>query len=357
MFTLLRYIIFRNWKLLATLFFVTLFSGVGFITLGQLTENIQSSVAAETRPLFGADVIISPNSYTGESLYEQIQSYLSGEVYTWAERKEFSTTLIDHAGKTGLVKVIAYRGTYPQRGVLKTTPLIGSEKTENLSVSATPELIKRFGSGQKISLDGKNIRITDRIIESSDIGLSLGTENHLLILPTELLSGSMLLSSGSRLDHDLLISIDDASRAKSIKKSLERIFPKEVLRIRTYEERSERNLETVGELTNYILLILVVSSIFALVILKSAHDAFFDNLSRTLRIIEILGYTRKRQMILFIVLYLFLIPLALLLAGTIGYGIIEYIATIPEASSFEWKWNAFLTSLILLGLLIFAAFF
>jgi len=100
MLTLLRLIILRNWQSLLTLFFVTLFSGVGFITLGQLTTNIERSVASETRPLFGADLIVSVDGYTGASLYEVFAPYLSGETYTWAERHEFSTTLFDREGKT-----------------------------------------------------------------------------------------------------------------------------------------------------------------------------------------------------------------------------------------------------------------
>lgn len=60
MLTLFRLIFFRNWRSLLVLFGVILSSSVGFITLGQLTNNIKTSVATETRPLFGADVIISP---------------------------------------------------------------------------------------------------------------------------------------------------------------------------------------------------------------------------------------------------------------------------------------------------------
>ena len=208
-----------------------------------------------------------------------------------------------------------------------------------------------------LMLDRIPVRITDQIIESSDIGFSLGTENHLIILPSEVLSGSLLLSSGSRLDHDLLLSFADEKRAKGVKLSLEKIFPKEVLRIRTYEERSERNLETIEELTNYILLILVVSSIFTLVILRSAHDSFFERLSQTLRIIEILGFTRKRQMILFTILYVLILPLSLIIAGGMSYGGIYFLSSIPEAANFEWKWGAFSRACGLLGLLILAGFY
>ena len=100
MFTLFRIITLRNWQSLVTLFLITLFSSVGFITLGQLTTNIESSVASETRPLFGADMILSVDGYTGASLHEMVAPYLSGETYTWAERHEFSTTLFDQEGKT-----------------------------------------------------------------------------------------------------------------------------------------------------------------------------------------------------------------------------------------------------------------
>jgi predicted lysophospholipase L1 biosynthesis ABC-type transport system permease subunit len=72
-------------------------------------------------------MIISVDGYTGASLYDTFAPYLSGETYTWAERHEFSTTLFDQEGKTGLVKVIAYNGTYPQRGVLRTEKIQDSE--------------------------------------------------------------------------------------------------------------------------------------------------------------------------------------------------------------------------------------
>lgn len=355
MLTLFRLIIFRNWKSLLILFVVILSSSVGFVTLGQLTTNIKASVARETRPLFWADIIIFPEGYTGVSLHDVFAPYLSGESYTWAERHGFSTTLFDHDRKTGLVKVVAYTGSYPQRGILKAEKIGSGENIQK--ISATPELITRFASGNMISLDGKNIEITEKIVESSDMGFSLGTENHLLILPESLLSGSMLLSSGSRLDYDLLISFSDERRAKILTSKWESIESLSPYRIRNYEDRSERNLEVVEELTDYILLILVVSSIFALVILRSAHDTFFDTLARTLRIVEILGFSRFRQTILFLILYVIIIPLAFLLGGVISYFILDLVSTYPGAENFWWFFSSFFISIFLLVLLILAWFF
>lgn len=159
-----------------------------------------------------------------------------------------------------------------------------------------------------IPLDGRRLEITEKILESSDLGFSLGTENHLIVLPSSLLSGSMLLSSGSRLDHDLMISFDDEARAKIIAAKLREVLDETLYRVRTYEDRTERNLETVETLTDYITLILLVSSIFAFVIIRSAHERFYDHIARTLRVTEMLGLTRRRQQILLLLLYGIIFP-------------------------------------------------
>jgi hypothetical protein len=65
-------------------------------------------------------------------------------------------------------------------------------------------------------IDGRAIEITDRITKSSDMGFSFASENSLIILPLESLSGSLLISSGSRLDQDLLISLARDGEAERI---------------------------------------------------------------------------------------------------------------------------------------------
>jgi predicted lysophospholipase L1 biosynthesis ABC-type transport system permease subunit len=81
----------------------------------QLTANIEKQVIEQTQPLFGADIRISGSEDTSVELIDRLRPYLSGVTYSWAERVEFSTTLFDREGKTGLINVIAYTGNYPQK--------------------------------------------------------------------------------------------------------------------------------------------------------------------------------------------------------------------------------------------------
>ncbi len=187
-----------------------------------------------------------------------------------------------------------------------------------------------------IVLDGRELQITDKILESSDLGFSLGTDNHLIVLPSSLISGSLLLSSGSRLDHDLLVSFEDEKRASIISERIKKILPDELYRIRTYEDRTERNLDTVETLTDYITLILLVSSIFAFVILRSAHESFYESLARTLRVTEILGLSRARQQKLLLMLYGMIVPTGFVAALGISYGLIVLLRLIPEATDFQF---------------------
>ena len=201
------------------------------------------------------------------------------------------------------------------------------------------------------------LSISGTIIESSDLGFSLGTENHLIVVPTEMLSGSLLLSSGSRLDHDLLISFDDERRAPIIANRLKETLSEDLYRVRTYEDRTERNLETVETLTDYITLILLISAVFAFVILRSAHETFFESLARTLKVTEILGLTQKRQRILLLMLYSLIFPLAFIFSIGLSDIFMEILRRIPEASEFRFFWSSLGESfLILLGIIVIAWF-
>lgn len=346
MFILFSRIILSNWRSLIVLFVVILFASTWFITLRQVTTNIESSVASETRPLFGADLMVSPRGYASGDVLPLVAPYLSGTNYTVAERREFSTTLLDRDGRAWLVEVIAYSGSYPQRGVLKVEKIVSSQKD---AVAVTPGLLERFSSGGTILLDGRELQVTEKILESTDLGFSLGTENHLIVLPSRLLSGSLLLSSGSRLDHDLLISFSDERRAIALAKEIKKNLSEELYRVRTYEDRTERNLDTVETLTDYITLILLISSIFAFIILRSAHESFYESLSRTLRVTEILGLARSRQQKLLLMLYGMIVPTGFILALWVSYGLIELLQMIPEASEFQFfaSWIPYALTLLI----------
>ena len=77
MFPLFSRIILSNWRSLIILFVVILFASTGFITLRQITTNIESLVASETRPLFGADLIISSRGYASGNILPLIAPYLT----------------------------------------------------------------------------------------------------------------------------------------------------------------------------------------------------------------------------------------------------------------------------------------
>ena len=353
MFKLFRLIFIRNLPSIATLFVVLFLSSTGFLVMRELTENIEVAVSREAQPLFGADIRISSPDYTSEPLIERVSPYLSGISYSWWERTEFSTTLFDREGKTGLVRIVAYTGQYPQKWILELSP---SRSAPWEYRAATDELLSRFGSWKSIIVDNKEINVDHTIIKSSDLGFSLWSDNHLLILPKSDLSGSMLISSGSRLEQDLLLSFAPEVDIEDLSQKLQTFPVLSEYRIQNYTDRSERTFETTEKLTEYILLILVIAAIFAGIILRSAHDALFVDLARTLRIVETLGFSRMRQIHLFLLLYSIIIPLSFLFSLGVSYGIISLIARFPEASGFVFFGWPIVFTIEILIILIFLWF-
>lgn len=236
------------------------------------------------------------------------------------------------------------------------TSLTGAVVSSGGYIAATSELIDRFSSGNTITLDTIRVPISQRIVESSDLGFSFGQENHLLILPRSALSGSMLISSGSRLSQDLLLSFSGGIDTDRIVATLRDTPSLSGSRIRSYNERSEQVFDVTRELTNYILLILVVAAIFAGIILRSAHESLFADLLNTLRIFEILGLSRRKQAIIFILLYSCIIPVAFALAIGLSYGIILSIGSIPAASDFVFLLSPITFTAEIIALLLVTSF-
>jgi predicted lysophospholipase L1 biosynthesis ABC-type transport system permease subunit len=377
------------------LFSIVFLASTGLLTMRELTANIEASISRETRPIFGADLRIYHTGIAPDTLIDTFSPYLSGTEYSWAEIRDFSTTLISSDGKTGLVRVIAYTGDYPQRWVLETEifchseargicseewrnkqilPSSGWQKQgtgflptqewqsfgwwrNNQRISASDELITKYSSWGIVMIDGRKIEITDRITKSSDMGFSFASENSLIVLPLESLSGSLLISSGSRLSQDLLVSFARESDAEWISAMISKDEKYSEYRTRTFAERSERTLDIVDQVTDYILLILLISFLFASIVMRSAHDRLFASLRETLRITEILGLTRARQAGLFALVYAVILPLAWIASVGLSCLIITGVARLPGAEEFVFLMAPVSFSLAILALLVIASFY
>lgn len=345
----------RNIRSISVLFSILVLSATGFLVIRQLTENIERLVAEKTQPFFGADIRITSNSYSSWTIIDAISPYLSWITYSYGEKTEFSTTLFDKNNKTWLIKVVAYSGIYPQKWLLTLDSLSQTTAT-SWYIAATPSVIDQFASWGSVSLDGRKIVFTDKIIQSSDLGFSLGQDNNLIMLPKFILSGSILMSSGSRLSNSLMLSISNEWQRQAIYEKLKSNPDLSEYQIRSYAERSEQNIDAARELTNYIQLILVVAAIFAGIILKSAHSSLFADLSNTLRIVEILGLSRLRQAYIFLLIYTCIIPTSFLLSIGISYGFISFIQSIPSGSEFIFLISPIYFSFYIFLLLVAIAF-
>jgi predicted lysophospholipase L1 biosynthesis ABC-type transport system permease subunit len=189
------------------------------------------------------------------------------------------------------------------------------------------------------------------------MGFSFASENSLIILPLESLSGSLLISSGSRLDHDLLVSFARESDTERVATAIKKDEKNKEYKTRTFSENSEQTLDIVDQVTDYILLILLTSLIFASIVMRSAHDRLFVSLRDTLRITEILGLTRVRQAGLFALIYVIILPLAWIVSVGLSYLIILFVATLPGAEEFVFLISPIGFSLAILILLVVASFY
>ena len=174
-------------------------------------------------------------------------------IETTIERYDFDATFFDRSGGTGLVKVVAFSGSYPLYGTFSTIdgPIPGGVAMVSESVR------ERFMSGGTLSLGGIELGVGKIITESNETSFSFGNEGHLIVLPHSALSGSELFSKEARITSTAAFKTKNATDAETLYQRLRNDTALSAFRVRSFERNSDRTLDTVEDLSRYVLLVLV----------------------------------------------------------------------------------------------------
>jgi predicted lysophospholipase L1 biosynthesis ABC-type transport system permease subunit len=262
-----------------------------FTMVRQVTSSISVQVSLESRPIYGTDIQVRIPSLAATDTLQYIRSILPTDGVDITLRQQFNTTLINQSGTTSLVRIVAYSGIYPQRGILDIIPIYHTgyvlsgaySYMQNLAI--TKNTYDMYASGGYIDIGGQRIRATHIISASSDNSISFGGDNHLIVLPRDSISGSLLLSSGARLDTSLYIQVAQDRDISSVVRTLQSDTRIGTYDISTYTQSQQATTGIVADLVDYILLILVVASVYSVIVIHSTHSILLLRMSSMLGIL------------------------------------------------------------------------
>jgi putative ABC transport system permease protein len=287
-----------SWRRLL-FFFVCIAVGVAsIVALRSVIQSVRVALSREARALMGADMILSSNDPFKPGVLQRIaREQRAGRITARMESTELSTMVRPaapaHQG-TRMVELRAVEPSFPMYGTLRLQDgrRYSYDMLRDRGTLVRPELLAQFGLGvgDRIVIGKESFQI--RGIISSEPGRRIGAFSigPRVIISRQDLPATGLLSFGSRVNHQLLLRVPDATLA-SLTTDLRSAFANEFVGVRSYRRTEDQMGEDMTRAENYLSLVGLVVLILGGIGVSSVTRVFVEQKIRSVAILKCVGGT------------------------------------------------------------------
>jgi len=311
-------------------FWACLMLGVTLVAAsGGLFRQVSGGLLADARALFGGDLEVED------------RAPLPDEVLAWMRRRGEVSLLVElrtmmlAAGRPQLVELQSVDGRYPLYGEVELEPAMPvadavAVRDGTFGVAIDPVLATRLGLavGDEVGVGSLSMQVRALIRRQPDRSLSADWRGPPVLIAAEALAASGLVQPGSRLEYEYRVRIDGDPAAW--RDALTRAFPRAEFEVRTFDERSRRMSEVLGQLGSGLLLI-GFSALFVggLGVFNSVR-AYLEAKLATIAVLRAVGL-RDGPLAAVYLLQVVLLAGSASLAGAVAGGVLGFAGTAVAA--------------------------
>ena len=246
------------------IFVVSLMLGVSLVAAGGgLYQQVTDALRADVRLLFGGDVEI------------ESEQPLANEILGWVGARgdvsqvvELRTMLMTDQGRSQLVELFSVDDAYPLYGTLVLEPagspqqLLGlrqvGEGQHQWGAAVDATLARRMGLavGDTISIGVLSLQVRAIVVRQPDRSLRADWGAAPVLIAQQALMASGLIQPFSRVEHLYRVRLTGSDRtATEFRDDLVRAFPSMPAEVRSFDERSDRMTEVLGQIGSGLLLV------------------------------------------------------------------------------------------------------
>ena len=292
-------------------FVASLVLGVSLVAAGGgLYQQVSDALRADVRLLFGGDVEI------------QAQQPLSDEVVQWIQGRgtvsevvELRTMLMTQSGRSQLVELLSVDDAYPLYGTLVLQPPESLHDLLSLRGgqwgAAIDEALARrlsLSVGDTVSIGNLSLAVRAVVIRQPDRSLRADWGAAPVLIPEDALRASGLIQPFSRVQYLYRVRLDKAgsSSASDFRDEFLRIFPSVPAEARSFDERSDRMAEVLGQIGSGLLLVGFSALFIGGLGVFNSVKAYLDGKLIGLATLRAIGL-RDGRLALFVFLQIFLL--------------------------------------------------
>lgn len=242
------------------IFVASLVLGVSLVAAGGgLYQQVTDALRADVQMLFGGDVEI------------QAEQPIPDEILSWVDARgdvsgvvELRTMLMTGQGRSQLVELFSVDDAYPLYGELVLEPAGASQDLLGLrdgqwGTAVDGTLAKRLGLsvGDDISIGALSLDIRAIVVRQPDRGLRADWGAAPVLIAEDALMATGLIQPSSRVEYLYRVKLADkgSAAASGFRDDLVRQFPTMQAQVRSFDERSDRMTEVLGQIGSGLLLV------------------------------------------------------------------------------------------------------
>ena len=236
--------------------------GVALVAAGGgLYGHVSGSLLAQARALFGGDLMV----WHYQPLSTEGQAWL-GARGTVSRSIELRTMLRNAEGRAQLVELQTADGRYPLVGRLTLAPAAAgkgaletllAEREGRWGAALDAVLAQRLGlaAGDRVEIGDAELEVRAIVLHQPDRSLRADWGAAPVLVADGALAATGLLQPLSRVQYRYRLRLDDGSSAADARRDFVAAFAQSDADIRSFDERSDRIIEVLGQIGSGLLLV------------------------------------------------------------------------------------------------------
>ncbi len=298
------------------------------VAINGFTDNLRTSVGAQAKALFGADISVSGRKPFPERIERWADTVLQADTARGAATARVTSfaamAFVTRTAGVRLVQVRAVEPGYPFYGQIATNPV---DRWAGLAtggkILVDPTLLTALDArlGDTVSL-GRARFVIDATVTNvpGDVGVASAFGPRVFIAAEDL-AATDLVRFGSRVDYDLYFKLSSPGRAQALADKYRLPFRDLRYRVRTVEDDREDLTDTLTRLGNYLGLVALVALLLGGLGVASATHLFIRQKLGTIAVLRCLGATAGQVFLAYLAQALAMGLLGSLTGAALGVGI------------------------------------
>jgi putative ABC transport system permease protein len=267
------------------------------VAINGFTDNLRTSVGAQAKALFGADLSLSGRKPFPERIERWADTVIQGDTSAVAATARVTSfaamAYVTRTAGVRLVQVRAVEPGYPFYGEIVTNPAGRWTGLSSGKILVDPTLMTALDAriGDTVAL-GKARFVIDAAVTNvpGDVGVASAFGPRVFI-PASDLAATDLVRFGSRVEYDLYFRLSSPGRAQALADKYRTPFRDLRFWIRTVEDDREDLTDTLTRLGNYLGLVALVALLLGGLGVASATHLFIRQKLGTIAVLRCLGAT------------------------------------------------------------------